>query len=239
MRNTTPRPQRLQSEGNEYGFLSVYVTEPLTQVLMAVMHLVSLLTPRTRKLLLRSIPEHHATTATPTTTIPPALPRATATRYTNMMSQRRVRTWKGLSCFTGRVLARTGYLQRPAKDIVTACNTLVRWWEAEGRPKQLHLRPANAFTAHLQLLYTSLGVNDPIYNTACRQLGLTEVTAVPPSGGSIPESSSHPRDTDTDAIPLTEVWRSFTRRFPMLGCPIRDQAGRRSGFGCLPTRVES
>ena len=210
------------------------------QVLMAAMHLISLLSPRTRKLLLRSTAEQHDTT-TPTTTVSTSMsmmpttsyhtehrlrfvssvwelftPRVATSRYTNMMSQRRVRTWKGLSCFTGRVLARTGYLQRPARDIMAACTTLVRWWEAEGRPRHLHLRPANAFTAHLSLLYTSLGINDPIYNTACRQLGLTEPATVQPTSDITEASVPHPRDTETDAIPVMEVWRSFTRRFPTL-----------------------
>lgn len=177
-------------------------------VVLAVLHLLHLLPPRIRRALVRHSLEEPLSGTVPVTGAAPAV-RTTASRYVAILGRRRVRSWKGQSCFTGRILSRTGYMERSASDIVSACATLLRWWDAEGRPGTLTLRPANAFTAHLPLLYTTLPPHDPLHDAACRQLH---------QGGEI-GACAGPRTAvpDCAVISADEAWRAFTRRFPVLG----------------------
>lgn len=202
-----------------------------SSVVLAVLHLLRLLPPRLRRALVRhslddnaaaaSLPAAAATDQSHRGGVPSTAVRGTAGRYVAILGRRRVRSWKGQTCFTGRILARTGYLDRSAGDIVSACATLLRWWDAEGRPATLCLRPANAFTAHLPLLYTTLTPHDPLHDAACRQLHheCTWPTGGPHGGtvfaGGTTGTSTH--GGDCAAIPAEDAWRAFTRRFPVLG----------------------
>lgn len=198
-------------------------------VVLAVLHLLRLLPLRTRRELLRRttvVPrgEPHDDPGSGGGVVnPPSTPAAAEqrpARYATLLGRRRVRAWKGLCCFTVRILARTGYLERSAAEIATACATLVRWWDVSGRPRTVCLRPANAFTAHLPLLYTTLPPHDLLHDAACRQLHAPDdrppaaaaIVAGAGAGAGLPA----PPAPDIDAIPASETWRAFRHRFPVL-----------------------
>lgn len=200
------------AEHHPSPLVNVPVEAGQASVVLAVLHLLHLLPPRLRRALVRHSLEEPLSGTIPAVPVkaggvPPV--RTTATRYVAILGRRRVRSWKGQSCFTGRILSRTGYMERSASDIVSACATLLRWWDAEGRPGTLTLRPANAFTAHLPLLYTTLPPHDPLHDAACRQLH--------PGGEVAGNAGPRMPVPDCAMIPADEAWRAFTRRFPVLG----------------------
>lgn len=148
------------------------------------------------------------------------------------MTRRHIDRWRGLHCFTVRLLQMMGAL--PGHNDLAVrhgCLLVHQWWQTEGRYlSHFRLREANRLTAYVPLVYTNLPEGHPVHEHVlgrCRQqaqqptpatsttdtaAGLLLRRVVVPA--SPPETSSP--DDDTVAPHPAEVWRRFVHRFPVL-----------------------
>lgn len=121
--------------------------------------------------------EEHITTTT--TSSDKLQQHPTHRSVAHLLSRRHIEHWRGMNCFTSRILKLLSVNKRDAA-VRHGCATVHRWWEAEGRflgqralttrEERVHaaashfrIRPANRLTAGLPLVYTNLPESHPIH----------------------------------------------------------------------------
>lgn len=195
-------------------------TEPVDDIVPALCRVLDLLAERDRDsvrrhLLLPPTIPHNATT---TLVRPRSLP--------HLMGRRHIDRWRGMRCFTVRILDKLNALQRDI-TIRHGCEAVHAWWQREGRfLAHFRLRPGNRLTAQLPLVYTNLPPEHPVHTLVLAQCRCGQAQ---PASPVVEAASQQTRDesehdkaqpaTITSASSsdgTTDVWRLFTRRSPVL-----------------------